>query len=208
MSLPKFFLASSSPRRRELLRRVGFRFEIVDREPLDETSFPKADPKAFAERLAVEKALRAKIPENERGIVLAFDTIVYIDGEILGKPRDEAEAKRFLARLSGRWHTVFTGVAARRIPEGEFASAVERTEVLFSKLSQAEIDAYVASGEPLDKAGAYGIQRLGALLVAKVDGCFYNVVGLPLLCLTKVLEKLNVKRLELLVNLRPEAFGA
>ncbi len=146
------------------------------------------------------KIENAILPDNADGIVLAFDTIVYIDGEILGKPRDEDEAKNFLRKLSGRWHTVFTGVAAQKVllPErDEILSTVEATKVLFSKLAEDEIDIYVSSGEPMDKAGAYGIQELGAMLVRKVDGCFYNVVGLPLLCLTDVLSQIMINRVEI-----------
>ena len=202
MKLPKIFLASESPRRRELLMRIGIEFELVNRIPFDESIVPQTSPDKYAEALARMKAENAIAPQGAEGIVLAFDTIVFIDNAILGKPANKAQAKEFLKRLSGRWHTVFTGVAARKIPEEKLVSSVEATKVLFSNLSDDEIDAYIASGEPFDKAGAYGIQELGALLVEKVDGCFYNVVGLPLLCLTDVLAELNINRL---IFLTPKA---
>lgn len=146
------------------------------------------------------KIENAILPDNADGIIIAFDTIVYIDDEILGKPRDENEAKKFLHNLSGRWHTVYTGVAVQKVllPKwNEIVSAVEATKVLFSELTDDEIDIYVSSGEPMDKAGAYGIQELGAMLVRKIDGCFYNVVGLPLLCLTDVLSQIMIGRVEI-----------
>lgn len=196
----KFYLASGSPRRREILARIGVDFELVERELVNEIWIEGTPPEQFVKELALKKARAAKIPPDAPpdGVVLGFDTIVWIDGKVLGKPRDPEEAKSFLRTLSGRWHTVYTGVAAVRVGDGKTATGVESTRVLFSHLTEEEIDAYVASGEPMDKAGAYGIQELGALLVAKVDGCFYNVVGLPLLCLTEVLKSLNIKRVDLL----------
>ncbi len=196
----KFYLASGSPRRKEILSRVGFNFEVVDRIPFDETAIPRTDPANYARTLAEMKAQNAKIPESAspNAIILGFDTIVYLDGEILGKPDSPEQAREFLRRLSGRWHTVYTGVAAVRVGDKKIVSDVEQTRVLFSPLTDDEIKAYVESGEPMDKAGAYGIQELGALLVERVDGCFYNVVGLPLLCLTRVLERLNIERVQLL----------
>ena len=198
MGLPKFYLASHSPRRKEILQRVGIDFEIVPRKPVDETITSYDEPANFAETLARKKVQNAILQDGISGIVLGFDTIVYIDGEILGKPKNETEARNYLKKLSGKWHTVYTGVAALEIISGEISSSVERTNVLFSELSEDEIDAYIRSGEPMDKAGAYGIQELGALLVEKVDGCFYNVVGLPLLCLTDVLKVFNIDRIEFL----------
>jgi len=200
MSLPKFYLASASPRRRELLSRVGIKFDIIERKHFDERSISIESPAEYAETLARLKAQNAIIPPNPAGIVLGFDTIVYIDDRILGKPANTEEAALFLKKISGRWHTVYTGVAAIKIPEGAIVSSVESTRVLFSELSDAEIDTYVSTGEPMDKAGAYGIQEFGALLVKKIDGCFYNVVGLPLLCLTEVLKQFNIDRIMLLHN--------
>ncbi len=196
--LPKFFLASSSPRRVEILRRVGLPFQQVERVPFDENAIQAQNPAEYAEKIAIAKVKNAIVPPDEEGIVLAFDTIVHIDDDILGKPGSPEEAAAYLRRLSGRWHRVFTGVAARRIPDGQVKSSVESSDVLFSELTEDEIELYVASGEPMDKAGAYGIQELGALLVRKVNGCFYNVVGLPLFCLTDVLSKVMINRADIL----------
>lgn len=196
--LPNIFLASQSPRRRELLARIGIRFQIVPRIPFKENEIVANNPDEYAENVARRKAENAIVPEAESGIVLAFDTIVFVDGVILGKPKDEREARYFLKKLSGRWHTVFTGVAVMTIPERRLVSSVEATDVLFSELYDDEISVYIASGEPMDKAGAYGIQELGALFIKRVNGCFYNVVGLPLLCLTNVLKEINIKRISLI----------
>ncbi|RKZ28542.1 septum formation protein Maf [bacterium] len=198
MTFPVIYLASSSPRRREILSRVGIHFETVPRIPFDERKFARGKPDEYAKKIAEEKVRKAILPDNADGIVIAFDTIVFIDGEILGKPKDEDEAKLFLKKLSGRWHTVYTGIAVRKTGEDEIFSDVEATDVLFSELTDDEIDIYVSSGEPMDKAGAYGIQELGAMLVEKVNGCFYNVVGLPLFRLTDVLSRIMIDRSEIL----------
>ncbi len=194
------YLASLSPRRKEILSRIGIPFTIISRTPFDEKLIAANEPAKYAENIARMKIENAILPDNADGIVVAFDTIVHIDDKILGKPRDEDEAKKYLRKLSGRWHTVYTGVAARKIilpGRDKIVSAVEATKVLFTELTDDEIDIYVSSGEPMDKAGAYGIQELGAMLVRKVDGCFYNVVGLPLLCLTDVLSQIMIDRAEI-----------
>lgn len=201
MKLPQIFLASFSPRRHEILRRIGIPFKIVERESFDTGEISRTNPAKYAEKIAQMKAQRAILPSGAQGIVLAFDTIVSIENEILGKPRDITQAKLFLKKLSGKWHIVYTGVAAKKADDERIISAVEGTKVLFSQLTDREIDEYIASEEPMDKAGAYGIQELGALLVRKVDGCFYNVVGLPLLCLTEVLAQLKIKRIFLMGNI-------
>ncbi len=175
----RLVLASGSPRRREMLDNLGVEFAVrpvdVDESPLDGES-----PEPYVLRLARAKAL-AGAP-NEREIVLAADTIVALDGDLLGKPRDAADAGRMLERLSGRGHEVLTGVAVAGAPDGRAAlrAEVERTRVRFAELSPAEIEWYVRSGEPLDKAGAYAIQGLGALFVTRLEGNYSNVVGLPL----------------------------
>jgi len=196
--LPKFYLASQSPRRHELLKRVGIPFVIVKRAEVDESVESSVNPAFFAEKLAINKVKAASIPSNANGFILGFDTIVYIEDEILGKPENKEQAFLFLKRLSGSWHSVFTGVAVMRTEDRKIESDVEITKVKFSKMTLSEIELYVNSGESLDKAGAYGIQELGALLVERIEGCFYNVMGLPLLRLTKVLERFNIKRTILL----------
>jgi septum formation protein len=172
----RIVLASASPRRRELLAAAGLEFD-VDPVDVDETRLPDEPPEAYVERVACDKARTAALRHPGR-VVLAADTAVLIDGDLLGKPGGDVEATRMLRRLSGRAHQVLTGVAVMR--DGETWSAVERTSVLMASLSDAEIRWYVASGEAADKAGAYAIQGLGALFVERIDGNYSNVVGLPL----------------------------
>lgn len=199
--LPEIYLASSSPRRQELMRLVCPHFRVVrHRKDVENLVQFGGDPAEYARRIAEKKALHSDVVQSENAILLAFDTVVYVDGRILGKPRSEDEARIFLKMLSGKWHSVYTGVSAVLMPDGRMVSDVEKTDVLFSHLSEKEIEQYIASGEPMDKAGAYGIQGLGSLFVERISGCYYNVVGLPLFRLTQVLERLNFRR-ELLLNL-------
>ncbi|HZI63732.1 MAG TPA: Maf family protein [Thermoanaerobaculia bacterium] len=178
---PALVLASGSPRRRELLAGLGLRFAVRPPE-VDETPRSGEAPEAFVLRLAREKAGADSggraAPERE--IVLAADTVVVVDGELLGKPRDAADAARMLRRIAGREHQVLTGVAVREAWSERVAADVERTQVRIAALSEPRIAWYVATGEPLDKAGAYAVQGLGALLVEAVFGNYTNVVGLPL----------------------------
>ncbi len=170
-------LASSSPRRRELLGLLGVPFEVITPET-DEIPLPHETPPVFAERAAVEKALWVHSRMSPDALVVAADTIVVLDGNILGKPRDAAEARAMLQALSGRSHEVMTGTCLVR-REIQVTNVVV-TEVVFRELSAGEIEGYVASGEPMDKAGAYGIQGLAAGLVRAVRGSYTNVVGFPL----------------------------
>jgi septum formation protein len=166
-------LASASPRRRELLRRAGIPFR-VRRVEVDESTRPGESPRRHVLRLAREKAAAARRPGEE---VLAADTVVVIDNRILGKPRDARDAARMLRMLSGRVHRVLTGVCL--LTPAASRSEVVETRVWFRRLTRAEIAAYVASGEPFDKAGAYAIQGLASKFVKRIDGCYCNVVGLP-----------------------------
>jgi len=186
---PSVILASQSPRRRELLALVGISHEVRPAD-IDETQWPGEDPRAHCERLAREKveAIAAREPD---ALVIGSDTIVILDGNVLGKPGDESEARATLARLSGRTHTVMTAVAVRY--RGQERSAVEEVGVTFHPLSASEIAAYVATGEPMDKAGAYGIQGYGATIVARVDGDYFAVMGLPLQRLVRLLAELGVR---------------
>ncbi|HEX4952913.1 MAG TPA: Maf family protein [Thermoanaerobaculia bacterium] len=173
---PSLVLASGSPRRRELLASLDLDFTVRPVH-LDET--PRADevPSTYVERLACEKAA-ARATAGE--LVLAADTTVVLDGEILGKPEDEADARAMLGRLAGRLHVVLTGVALFA-PDGDrLASTVERSSVRIAPLTPGEIAWYVATGEPMDKAGSYAIQGLGSLFVEEVEGNYTNVVGLPI----------------------------
>jgi len=174
-ALPTLVLASASPRRRDLLSGLGVRFTVrpVD---VDETPRPLEDPRGYVLRLAREKAA-ARVETGE--LVLAADTSVVLDGEILGKPADEDEARAMLGRLAGREHTVLTGVALLDA-DGAQRSEVEESRVRIAGLSEEELHWYVATGETLDKAGGYAVQGLGAMFVEAVFGDYTNVVGLPL----------------------------
>jgi septum formation protein len=174
------YLASASPRRRELLIQVGIaaRVEVAD---IPEDRHPGEPPQAYVLRLAVAKAraVRAGLPADDRHPVLAADTAVVIDDEVLGKPRDRADGMAMLSRLSGRIHHVYTGVALADA-SGEAHSRLSLSTVSFRTLSDAECAAYWASGEPADKAGGYGIQGRAALFIERLEGSYSGVVGLPL----------------------------
>jgi septum formation protein len=184
---PRVILASQSPRRRELLSLIGIKHDVRPAD-IDERYLPGESPRAHAERLAREKATRIHEPE---AVVIGSDTIVVVDGDVLGKPRDEREAARMLQRLSGRSHTVITAVAVAW--RGRAESGVEEVGVTFHTLSNSEIAAYIATREPMDKAGAYGIQGFGATIVARVDGDYFAVMGLPLQRLVRLLEGLGLR---------------
>ena len=184
---PPLVLASRSPRRAELLQRLGLRFAC---EPADIDERYEGDemPAAHAERLAREKAFVAA-GRHPDALVLAGDTVVVLGRDVLGKPRDAADAVAMLERLGGRAHDVYTAVAVRW--RGRTESAVERTRVWMRALPRADLEAYVATGEPLDKAGAYGIQGYGAALVERIEGDFFAVMGLPVVRTLVLLERLG-----------------
>ena len=190
-------LASQSPRRRELLADAGFDLTIIPAS-IDETRLPGESPVDLVGRLAVEKAeaVRTALEATPAdGMLVAADTIVWMGDEALGKPRDAREAVSMLEELSGRTHHVSTGVCAMRLsPDGTTVASshfVETTDVTFWALTPEEIEAYVATGEPLDKAGAYGIQGAGRLLVERISGDYSNVVGLPVARLVRELSALS-----------------
>ena len=185
-----FILASASPRRRELLAQAGFTFEVVPAD-VPEVQKPGEDPIHFVTRLAREKAeaVAATHTLTPDTLVLGADTIVVVDEEILGKPRDEADAARMLRQLSGKTHQVITGVCLAKGRERQRAAEV--TFVRFNTLSDPEIDAYVATGEPLDKAGAYAIQGRAGRWVPRIHGCYFNVVGLPLALVSSMIEAMQ-----------------
>jgi septum formation protein len=174
-------LASASPRRRDLLARTGLPFEVVPADVVEEARAGEA-PRALVERLAAEKAasVRDRLPARPRRVVLGSDTIVTLDGEILGKPRDAEDAVAMLRRLAGRTHTVWTGVAVAETGAGAPRVRSVESRVTLRAAGEAELRAYVASGEPLDKAGAYALQGEGRRLVSRVEGSESNVIGLPL----------------------------
>lgn len=173
-----FVLASQSPRRRQLLEMLKISFTVQVSE-LEEVVNPALSPAEVVADLALQKA-EAVAQRYPDALVLAADTIVVLDGQILGKPRDPAEASQMLHALNGRSNLVFTGLALVHQATGRRVTAVEQSEVYFAEMTTAEIEAYVASGLPLDKAGAYGIQDdWGALFISGIQGDFYTVVGLP-----------------------------
>lgn len=174
----KLILASKSPRRAEILHAVAWPFAQVAAN-VDETRQEGEDAVVYVKRLAQTKA--ATVAQVSNGLVLGVDTVVVIAGEILGQPRDEADARRMLNLLNGKWHEVLTGVALVRA--GETARTLvehESTRVRFCEMSDAEIDWYVSTGEPSDKAGAYAIQGQGAIFIEEIDGDYFNIVGLPI----------------------------
>ena len=179
------YLASRSPRRAALLQQMGFPFRVIFPE-VSEESFSISNPAEFVMELSKRKA-QAVLSRVKDGLIVGADTVVFLDGEILGKPHSKNEAKKFLWKLSGRTHQVFTGITLIQVGSKQF-SDVETTAVTFRKLDEWEIDSYVKTGDPLDKAGAYGIQDKSGLFVDRIEGCFYNVVGFPL---TKFYEGLK-----------------
>ena len=189
MTALRVILASQSPRRRELLNLVGIAHEVQPAD-IDESYLAGERPREPAARLARGKA--AVIAASEpNAVIIGSDTIVVVDGDVLGKPVDELDAVRMLARLAGRSHVVLTAVAVSW--RGETRSAVEEVGVTFHPMTRAEIDAYIATGEPMDKAGAYGIQGYGATIVSRVDGDYFAVMGLPLQQLTRVLASIGIR---------------
>lgn len=181
-------LASASPRRAQLLEQIGIKF-TVQASNVEEKLSKKMEPSLWVQEIALQKA--KDVAKNyKEGLVIGADTIVVKDGKILGKPQDELEAIKMLKFLSGSHHQVMTGIAVVNAQNMEdYIVNIEITKVKFSNLKESEILSYVKTKEPMDKAGAYGIQGIGALLVEKIEGCYYNVVGLPLNHLVKILKK-------------------
>jgi septum formation protein len=192
----RLILASASPRRRELLAQVGFPFEVHPAN-VNEDPRPREDPLAYVVRLARDKAeavfaeISSGCPAPPQLVVLGADTTVTLDGQILAKPLDAADAARMLRMLSGRTHRVITGVAIASAKGTEVAAEV--TDVRFAALGDNEIANYVATGEPMDKAGAYGIQGIAARWIPRIEGCYFNVVGLPLALVATMLEQVTIR---------------
>ena len=175
--MPKLVLASASPRRAEILRAAGWPFEALPAN-IDESRHDHEDAETYVKRVAQAKA-EVVTPRVTGATVVGADTVVVVDGEILGKPRDEEDARRMLRLLQGRWHQVLTGVAVFNGNVGSPQVAHEVTEVRFAVMDENEVNWYVATGEPMDKAGAYAIQGLGARFIKGIKGDYSNVVGLP-----------------------------
>ena len=174
----RIILASKSPRRADILRQLKIDFEIIDSEVAEEAFENDASIEDYVMRISDKKVMNVA-RKITNGIIIAADTIVTIDGQILGKPKNHDEAKNMLKKLSGRIHYVYTGISVVLNPGFIKKSDYEITKVKFRKLDEVEINYYVDSGEPMDKAGSYGIQDLPAIFVEKIDGCYFNVVGLP-----------------------------
>lgn len=191
----KIILASQSPRRKELLERMGIQdFETISPN-VDESAFHGLPPEELVRRLSAEKAAAVAGKVGKDAIVIAADTVVALEGAVLGKPADELDAFKMLSALSGVRHQVYTGVTVCR--GGEKQTAHEVTDVTFRELSEREIEDYISTGEPMDKAGAYGIQGYGALLIQGISGDYYNVMGLPVCRLSGMLSRFGVDCLKL-----------
>jgi len=184
----KLILASSSPRRAEILANAGLPFSVLS-SAVDESPYPGESPAALVQRLANSKADLVTARAVGPAIVLAADTIVVLDDRILGKPASLEDARHMLRQLSGRTHSVLTGVSLIRLPDGERRQFIESTLVHFRPVTEEEISAYLATEEPLDKAGAYAIQGQAGRYIPRIEGCYFNVVGLPL---SRVLTELKV----------------
>jgi len=187
----RLILASASPRRAEVLRAAGIAFEVLPRD-VDESPQPNEGPAELVARLAEAKVRSAAACAASRAgptILVGADTAVVVDAKTLGKPASADDARRMLRLLSGRTHSVVTGLVLLRLPGGESHSEQETTRVTFAPLTDREIEEYVASGEPFDKAGAYAIQGLGGRFVTRVEGCYFNVVGMPLARLYRMLRE-------------------
>lgn len=186
----KLILASASPRRAEILRGAGIPFSVIS-SAVDETPFPSESPFDHVQRLASAKAELVAARAVGPAIVIAADTVVTLEGQIIGKPRSTDDARHTLEQLSSRTHSVLTGVALIRLPDGARRNFVETTNVHFSPLSPEEITRYLDTDEPYDKAGSYAIQGRAGRYVQRIEGCYFNVVGLPLARLSTELAELG-----------------
>jgi len=186
----KLILASASARRAEILRNAGLSFVVLS-SAVDETPYENESPNDLVERLASAKAELAAARAIGPAVVIGADTVISLDGHILGKPRSSDDARRMLEKLSGRTHSVVTGVTLIRLPDSERCTFVESTLVHFAALSPEQITGYLATGEPHDKAGAYAIQGHAGRFIPRIEGCYFNVVGLPLSRLYRALTELG-----------------
>lgn len=190
-AMPLLLLASNSPRRRQLLALGGWMFD-VDISDVDETRLPAEAPADYVRRLAEAKA-RAVFPRaREEHVIIGADTAVVIDGDVLGKPADGQEARQMLTRLRGRTHQVFTGISVLRASDGNAWTDVVVTDVPMRTYSDEEIERYIESGDPMDKAGAYGIQNPNFQPVENMTGCYASVMGLPLCSLSMLLRQAGI----------------
>lgn len=193
--MKKIILASASPRRKALLKQVGLDFEVTPSD-CEESVDSKLGPHDLAKKLSLEKA-KSVSDKNKDALVIGADTFIAYEGKIIGKPKDDEEAREIIKMLQGKAHSVITGLTVIDSDTGKTVSSSVETKVHFKKLGEDEIDGYILTEEPQDKAGAYGIQALGAVLVDKIDGDYFNVVGLPLSLLYDVLKEFGVNLLEI-----------
>ncbi|MCW1297024.1 MAG: Maf family protein [Candidatus Parvarchaeota archaeon] len=187
----KIILASSSPRRIELLKKLGIKFDVIPSR-IREAEIKIRDPIKFAKELAVRKA-KSVARKVKNGIVIGADTVVVLDREIIGKPKNEEDAKQILKKLSGRTHKVITALAVIDAKTKRLVCDVEITKLKFRKMSEEKIKEYVKSGEGMDKAGAYAIQGKGISFLEKIEGSYSNVIGLPISKLVRLLKKFNIE---------------
>lgn len=192
--MKKIILASSSPRRKQLLEQIGLKFE-VDSSNYEEDMTLKMEPAKLAEFLSLGKA-EDVAQRHKDSIIISADTIVAVDGEVSGKPKTPERAKYMLQKFSGKAHSVITGFTIIDTGANKQISKSVETKVYFKNLSEEEIDAYIATGEPLDKGGGYAIQGLAALFVEKIEGDYFNIVGLPILALTTELKNFGINILK------------
>lgn len=192
--MKKIILASQSPRRKDLLKQVGLEFEI-DPSNYEEDMSLKMDPLKLVEYLSLGKA-KDVAKRHKDAIIISADTIVALDGEIFGKPKTAERAKEMLQKFSGKAHAVLTGFTIIETDTNKQISKSVETKVYFKNLSEKEIDAYVATGEPLDKGGGYAIQGLAALFIEKIEGDYFNIVGLPIFPLIEELKKFGISVLD------------
>ncbi len=188
--MKKIILASGSPRRKALLKQIGLQFEI-EKSGYEEEIDMKIEPHQLVKKMSLKKA-QSVSKNHKNAIIIAADTLVAFKGRLIGKPEIPENAKEILKKLSGRSHSIITGFTIIDSSSGKTITRSVETKVWFKKLSSKEIDDYVKTGEPLDKAGAYGIQELGGIFIHKIEGDYYNVVGLPLYLLVEELKKFGV----------------
>lgn len=181
-------LASASPRRRDILNMMGLPFR-VEVSGAEETMEENMTPELFVEQISLRKAAEVAKKQKQNALVIAADTVVVLDDAIVTKPKDEADAVQILTRLSGRAHRVLTGLSVMRLSDGKAVSVCEETKVHFRALSEEEIFSYVQTGEPMDKAGAYGLQGRACVFAERIEGDFFNVIGLPACRLAKILKE-------------------
>ena len=187
MAKTLFVLASKSPRRKELLKNIGIQSEIIPAN-VDESALSSLPPEKMVTQLALLKATEVARSFGKNTYVIAADTVVVMNGEIFGKPQNIADAKRMLTALSGATHSVYTGYCVINCTDATAVARYEKTDVTFRALTEDEIDAYIKTREPMDKAGSYGIQGKGSIFIEKINGDYFNVVGLPVCALSKLLS--------------------